>query len=139
VTIGAVLIVHGSYGGHLLEAARAIAGPLPAEVLEVMPGTDRDELRRRMEDAIRRQEQGAGVVILVDICGSTPCFVGLTIQASNPGAAVVTGLSLSMLLKLATTHPSLSLTELAAELSRSAQRSVQLGSDLLHKGAPGGC
>jgi mannose/fructose-specific phosphotransferase system component IIA len=60
-------------------------------------------------------------------------------MAARPGTAMATGLSLAMLMKLATTDPGLSPPELAAALHQSAQHSVQLGADLLRKGAACGC
>ena len=139
VRTGLVLVVHGSYARQLLEAARTVVGPVAAGVVEVQAGASRADTKQRVAEAASEEERGAGVVLLVDVCGSTPANICLELMALRPGIAVVTGLSLAMLMKAATADEKLSAAELAAELHRSAQRSVQLGSELLHKGASGGC
>jgi len=139
VRSGVVIVVHGAYGRQLLEAAAGLVGPLSVEVVEVMPGVTREEITRQVAEAAARQDRGAGVVLLVDICGSTPANVCLEHMAAHESTAVATGLSLAMLLKLATADPKLSPAELADALHRSTQHSVQLGADLLHKGAACGC
>jgi mannose PTS system EIIA component len=139
VRSGVVIVAHGTYGRQLLEAAVTLVGPIGAEVVEVQPGEPRDATKQRVDDAAARQDHGAGVLLLVDICGSTPCNVSLEQMAAREGSAMATGLSLAMLMKLATSDPELTPAELADALHRSAQHSVQLGSDLLHKGAACGC
>jgi mannose PTS system EIIA component len=139
VRSGVVIVAHGSYAQRLLEAASGLVGPVAAEVVEVLPGESREAIQQRVAEAAARQDQGAGVLLLVDVCGSTPCNVSLEQMAAREGSAMTTGLSLAMLMKLATSDPGMSPAELADALHRSGQHSVQLGSDLLHKGVACGC
>jgi mannose/fructose-specific phosphotransferase system component IIA len=134
-----VLVGHGSYARRLLEAARTVVGALDAAVVDIEAGLARQQIRELLIAAMAEREAEGGVLLLVDLCGSTPCNVGLELLGDSPRAELLTGLSLAMLVKLATADPRLDARGLAAELKRSAQRSVQLGSDLLCKGAPSGC
>ncbi len=130
-----VLVVHGGYGAPLREAARQLLGTLELSLIEVSPGMRPAEIRER----IQREMAGPGaqeeILFLTDLCGSTPANICLQLLSERPGSELLTGVSLPMLMKLSTCDRSLSASDLAQELRRTAQRSVQLGSELLHKGA----
>lgn len=135
---GVVLVVHGEYGRPLQRAAEQLVGPLPVAVMEVPLGVDRDRIREGIERLVGEQEQGQGVLLLVDVCGSTPANLCLQVSARRAGCETLTGLNLAMLMKLSTCDRTRPAAVLAEELRRSAQRSIQSGADLLHKGEPGG-
>ena len=132
---GIIVVVHGEYGGPLLRAAEAIVGqPLGVALVEAPPSAEVDVLRRRIADALREQDTGQGALALVDLCGSTPANLCLHAVESHPGSETLTGLSLPMLVKLATCDRRQPAMDLAEKLRDSAHRSVQIGSDLLRKG-----
>lgn len=132
---GIVIVVHGEYGEPLLLAAEAIVGgPLGVALVEAPPAADLEVLRRRIAAALHEQDTGQGALMLVDVCGSTPANLCQQAVETHPGSEILTGLSLPMLVKLATCDRRQPAVELAARLRESSQHSVQLGSDLLRKG-----
>ena len=61
-----------------------------------------DEVIRRVEQACDRRRRGAGVVILVDIHGSSPFQACLAMLDGTRAVEIVCGVNLPMLMKLAT-------------------------------------
>ena len=69
-------------------------------VLAVDAGDGYDEqFERRLRDAMEVVDEGRGVVVLVDLFGSSPCACCVR-QVKNRAARIVSGLNLAMLLKL---------------------------------------
>lgn len=128
--VGVVLVGHGSTATQLLEAAQAIVGGEAfAGVTAVDAGAGQTpELARRLCDEITAADHGAGVLLVVDLLGSSPCTCGLR-EAIGHSVAVVSGLNLAMLLKLATLdRQAMSPSELASACAASAQRAVTVRS-----------
>ena len=84
-------------------------------------------------------DDGAGVLLLVDVYGSTPFNVAMTMADGTHSAEVVSGVNLPMLLKVATLDRcTLSPAALAAELQECGRRSIRIGSDRTGKFTIGG-
>src|SRR5215475_7074439 len=111
---GALVVTHGDVARELVNAAYRIIGE-NQNLQAVCIGWDEDvaTARRKIEEAIARVDRGSGVLILTDMFGGTASNLSLTLLV--PGRVeVVTGVNLSMLLKLGNIGcSSLSLTELA--------------------------
>ena len=124
---GVVLIGHGNTASALLEAARAI---IPGDGLADMIALDAGigqtpELRAVVCDAIARVDEGRGILLLADLMGSSPCMCGIK-ESVGHGIAVVAGLNLAMLTKLAVIDRQKSPRELAEACADSAMRSIKL-------------
>ena len=101
--VGVVLVGHGHTASQLLEAAR---GVLPPGSLDGVSAVDAGvgqtpQLERLICDVLDTADQGKGVLLLVDLLGSSPCSCGMRNAAEDGHRfAVVSGLNLAMLLKL---------------------------------------
>ena len=98
--VGILLITHAPLGKAFIEAATHVfrAAPEHLESLDVLADQDPDEVRQLARDAIARIDDGAGVLVLTDIIGATPC--NCTLQLCVPGKVeVVAGVSMPMLLR----------------------------------------
>lgn len=129
-----LVVVHGDYGAPLVAAAEALVGPLDVKVIQVCPGTGREALQQRIEHTVRGQAPDGETLLLVDLCGSTPANICLSLVAKSESYEMVTGLNLSMLVKLSTCDRRSGARDLARELQGSSQRSTVLGSSLQHDG-----
>ena len=134
IVTGVLLIVHEHYGAPLLDAARALVGPIDVTLVEAPLDASPEAIRAQVQAAAVSANRGQGVLLLTDICGSTPANCCLRVVAEHPGSEMVAGLNLPMLIKLSTCDLRRPPTELAEELRRTAQRSIQKGADLLDKG-----
>jgi mannose PTS system EIIA component len=130
--VGLVVVTHGSAADALLQAVAGILGPLPAaEPVSISMQLTFDETLERVGRACDKVDAGAGVVILVDLQGSSPYQACMAMLDGSRSAEVVCGVNLPMLLKLATidrcepTPP-----ELAQQLREVGRRSIRLGSEL---------
>lgn len=138
---GIVIIGHGNTATALLEAARAIVcshgcdqhdqhdadrGDGLAEVIALDAGVGQTpEFSAELCATIERIDEGRGVLLLADLMGSSPCMCGIN-QSTGHGIAVVSGLNLAMLTKLAMADHRSSPRELAEACADSAQRSVRV-------------
>jgi PTS system mannose-specific IIA component len=121
---GIVLIGHGNTASTLLEAARSIVPDCLDGVIAIDAGMGQTpELTARVCAAVEKIDQGRGILMLADLMGSSPCMCGVR-QSSGHGFALVTGLNLAMLTKLACADRHGELTELAEACADSARRSV---------------
>lgn len=130
--VGLVVVTHGGAADCLLQAVAGILGPLPAAVpVSVSMDETFDETLARVERACDEVDTGAGVVLLVDLQGSSPYQACMAMMDGSRPVEVVCGVNLAMLLKVATIdrcepRP----PELAELLREVGRRSIRLGSEL---------
>lgn len=114
--VGILLITHAPLGKAFLEAATHVfrSPPERVESLDVIADQDPEEVRQLAREAIVRIDEGAGVLVLTDVLGATPC--NCTLQLCVPGhVEVIAGVSLPMLLRaISYRHNTL---EVAAEMA----------------------
>ncbi len=124
--VGAVIVGHGSTATELLAAAQGIVG---ADALEDVIAVDAGEgqtpeLSETLCRVLAEADHGRGVLLIVDLLGASPCACGLR-EGPDEGLALLSGLNLAMLLKLASLdRESMDPTELASACASSGQRSV---------------
>lgn len=133
--IGVVVVTHGGAGRCLLEAATTIVGRLESTMaVGVVMEEPFDEVIHRIGQACTDVDHGGGVVILVDIHGSSPFQACLAMLDGTRAVEIVCGVNLPMLLKLATVdRRELRPYELAELLRDVGRRSIRLGSELTGK------
>lgn len=100
--VGVVLVGHGRTASELLEAAAGIVGP---DALEGVRAVDAGKGQTpKLDDdlcgVLEAADEGAGVLLLVDLWGASPCSCAQK-QAVGRRVAILSGLNLAMLLKLA--------------------------------------
>ena len=98
--IGILLITHAPLGKAFIDAVTHVfrSPPERVEALDVIADQDPDQVRQLAREAITRIDDGAGVLVLTDIMGATPC--NCTLPLCVPGRVeVIAGVSLPMLLR----------------------------------------
>jgi PTS system mannose-specific IIA component len=116
--VGVVLFGQGASARALLEVGEKLVGPLPA-VRAVAAGD-----RAALEAAAAELDQGEGILLVVDLLGSSEARQALELARQRQGA-VVGGLSLAMLLKLATA-PRESAHELGLALAATGRKAIEV-------------
>ena len=120
-----ILVTHGRTGGDLLDTAERILGPLPRiGVLTVETTQGPAEMEPRLRLLCESLGGDEGVLFLVDLDGSTPS--NLCNRYGQGKSAVVSGLNLPMLFKLATIDRTLSPRALAVEVARTGEKSIHV-------------
>jgi PTS system mannose-specific IIA component len=124
----------------MLEAARRVVGMLPGVAIAcASAGDDSATITQRVAHACSEVDDGAGVLLMVDIYGSTPYHVAMSMLDGTGAGEVLCGVNLPMLLKLATLDRArLTPAEMAQELCEAGRRSIRIGSELTGKVVVGG-
>jgi PTS system mannose-specific IIA component len=129
MSVGVLLLTHAGLGGALVGAARGVVGALPLriEVVEFANGDDVAAYGHRAARAMRGLDDGDGVLLLVDLYGSSPSNVAADIGRQGTATRRVSGLNLPMLLRVLN-YPEQTLDELAATAAAGARSGVVLDS-----------
>jgi len=133
--VGVVVVSHEQIAFAMLEAARRVVGMLPGVAIACASAADDSAVTtQRVAQACSQVDDGAGVLLMVDIYGSTPYHVAMSMLDGTAAGEVVCGVNLPMLLKLATLDRArLSPAEMAQELCEVGRRSIRIGSELTGK------
>lgn len=119
-----IVVTHGNCGAEMIRAAREKVGTLDGvTAVGVSEGDSPEAVRRRIEAAVEALHADE-VVYLVDLGGSTP--FNLCCRRCGGRSAVVSGVNLAMLFKLATADRALPAMQLAAELAQSGAKSISV-------------
>jgi PTS system mannose-specific IIA component len=131
--VGVVLVTHPHLGEEFIRSAEMICGKLP-RVLTVSIDTRKEveELRRGIADALKKVDEGDGVLILTDMFGGTPANMSLAFLQENR-VEVLTGLNLPMLIKISNCREGRPLKELARMVKEAGQKNINLASEILQK------
>ena len=128
--IGIVVVTHGQLATELLNAAETIVGELPRfAAVSIGWHEDTGDARTEIESAVRRVQQGHGVLILTDMFGGTPSNLAMTFL--GPDVEVITGVNLPMLIKLAGQAEQSNLLAAARDMREHGRNAIWVASDLL--------
>ena len=130
--IGLVLVTHGRLAAEFRAALEHVVGP-QNQIESVMIGPDDDVEQRRKDiiDAVKRVDDGSGVVILTDMFGGTPSNLAISVM-SRPNVEVLAGINLPMLVKLAKVRSESSLPEAVAAAQESGRKYITIASRVLN-------
>jgi PTS system mannose-specific IIA component len=131
--VGVVLVTHPQLGEEFIRSAEMICGKMP-RVLTVSIDTRKEveELRRGIAEAIKKVDEGDGVLILTDMFGGTPSNMSLAFLQEDR-VEVLTGLNLPMMIKLSNCREERRLKELARMVKEAGQKNINLASEILQK------
>ena len=128
--VGVILVTHGQFGKHLLEAAQTILGPQEqCAHIAVEGAVDMATLLNDLKSTVKRMEKGDGVIILTDMFGGTPSNISLSLL--QPGKVdVLTGVNLPMLLRILGMRDQ-ELSQLAQNAKNAAIQGIVLAGEVL--------
>jgi PTS system mannose-specific IIA component len=122
--IGIVVVTHGKLGEGFLDAMYLIAGPQKGiEKVALMEEDSIELLRDRMLEAVKKVDDGSGVLVFVDMFGASPSNAAAYLV--NENVEVVTGVNLPMLLEIINLRDSMSLNELALTAMNAGNESIK--------------
>ncbi|MBN1546757.1 MAG: PTS sugar transporter subunit IIA [Syntrophaceae bacterium] len=131
--IGVLITTHGNLGNELIQAAETIKGPLK-NVLHVPVDQTKsvEQINKEMSAAIKKLDQGQGVLIMTDLFGGTPSNISLSFLKEGK-IEVVTGVNLPMMLKLSDIKEDMNLRDFASFISEYGKKNIYLASEILNK------
>ena len=98
--VGILLVTHSDIGKQLLLTATSVFGknPFQVELLSVDNYDQPNDVKELAEKYVKFLDNGAGVLVLTDIIGTTPSSIASSINHDK--IKVVAGLNLSMILNV---------------------------------------
>jgi PTS system mannose-specific IIA component len=128
--IGVVLCCHGEMAAGLKSAAEMIVGPQGGlAAVGVRPSDGRGEVEEALARAALSVDAGAGVLVLTDLAGGTPCVEAA--RRRGPATELVAGVNLPALIKvLIDRGAARDVHELAGAAVEYGRRHVASGSEL---------
>jgi PTS system mannose-specific IIA component len=131
--IGVLITTHGNLGCEFLKVAEMIRGPLK-DVMHISVDQTKgvEDLKKDINAAIKKLDQGQGVLILTDLFGGTPSNLSLSLLKEGK-VEVVTGVNLPMLLKLSDTREKMNLQDFANYIKEYGRKNIYLASEILNK------
>ncbi len=132
--VGVVIVTHGNLGKELINATEMVVGEelKRFQSVSIDPKEDSEEIRNKIIEAIRKVDEGDGVLIMTDMYGGTPSNISLSFLQEKK-IEVITGVNLPMLLKLATYKDDKNIEELAVFITNYGQKNINLASEVLKK------
>ncbi len=130
---GILIVAHCNLAQELMNAAEMIVGKMEnVEALSIDMNEEVAKIRKGIQAALKRVDDGAGVLILTDMFGGTPSNISLSFLKDNK-VEVVTGANLPMLIKIGTMNNKLSLKELASMISDYGRKNINLATEILNR------
>jgi PTS system mannose-specific IIA component len=129
--IGGVIVSHGQVATELLAAAEAVVGDI-SHIAAVSIGwhDDVEMARDEIERAIAKVAGPNGVLVMTDMFGGSPTNIAATFL--KPGdIEIVTGVNLSMVIKMATINREVTLEELAKDVEEEGKKAICRAGELL--------
>ncbi len=132
--IGVVIATHGEFGNALLSTLKMIMGEVEGLVsVTLLPEDSLESFKGKVEKAVEGLKTGEqGTLILVDMLGGTPFNVAIQLAAQGK-VQVVAGVSLPMLIKVASHRDETDLTLLTQEVQKATQESIVTSIELFKK------
>ena len=131
--IGVLITTHGNLGNELIKAAELIRGSIKGIIHVSIDQTKGvEELKKEISTAIKKLDQGQGVLILTDLFGGTPSNLSLSFLKGGR-VEVITGVNLPMLLKLPDIREGMSLKDFAQQVKDYGIKNISLASEILSK------
>jgi mannose PTS system EIIA component len=123
--IGVIVATHGEFGNGLLATLQMIMGTTEGILSVPLAAEDSMEtFQTKLEAALQKVDpKGEGTLVLVDMLGGTPFNVSLQMTQKRK-IHVVTGVSLPMLIKVASHRDETDLKAFALEVQKASRESV---------------
>lgn len=138
--IGLILICHGDLGESLVRTAESIVGPIEGTRIVSNRGKSPDVVERELNEAMASFEDPAGVLIMVDLFGSSCWRCGVTNavesnRRDDVAVAIVSGVNLGTVLSFNQKRDTMPFRELAEAMATDAKRGIN-GPKFFPNGTP---
>lgn len=130
--IGLVLVTHGGLATEFRSALEHVVGAQSQiETISIGPDDDVECRRRDIVDAIRKVDDGAGVILLTDMFGGTPSNLAISVMEAGK-VEVIAGTNLPMLIKLASIRGDRGLSDTVAAARDAGRKYINVASQVLN-------
>ncbi|MFZ3072524.1 MAG: PTS sugar transporter subunit IIA [Thermodesulfobacteriota bacterium] len=129
--INAIVITHGELAAQIVKAAKAIVGSAGDVIaLGIDESEGADEIRERLNSALKVLKPSGGVIIFTDMFGGTPTNISLPF-IEDGAVEIITGVNLPLVIKFLNNRGDYNLKDLATLLLDYGQKSIVRAAALL--------
>ena len=133
--IGLVLVTHGRLAAEFITAMEHVVGPQEAiEAVCIDADDDMEARRKDIAEAIRKVDQGKGVIILTDLFGGTPSNLAISLMKTD-NIEVIAGVNLPMLIRLEGARKAMSVRAAVAAAREAGRKYISVASEILGEAA----
>lgn len=130
--IGLVIVTHGGLAKEFRSALEHVHGPQEQlGAISIGPDDDMDSRRDEILSAIKKVDNGDGVILLTDMFGGTPSNLAISVM-EDAKVEVIAGVNLPMLIKLASVRGERTLDEAISEAQEAGRKYISVASKILN-------
>ena len=124
--VGLIVAGHVCYALGMRSAVEAVVGRLRSvRYIDFTSSLSAQELQDKMSDAIAAVDKGAGVLVLTDLPGGTPCNKAVAAMMQTTELKVISGANVSMIVTACNERKNQSLNQLTELVIRSGQAAIK--------------
>lgn len=133
--IGLVLVTHGRLAEEFVVAMEHVVGT-QERIAPICIGPEDDMEGRRADiaEAIRRVDEGQGVIVLSDLFGGTPSNLAISLMEAGR-IEVIAGINLPMLIRLGSARKMMKVTDAVAAARDAGRKYITIASEVLGEAA----
>jgi len=130
--IGILVVTHGNLADEIVATCFKIIGERPhVSSISIQWDDEPEAATRRIEKALKKVNQGNGVLVLTDMFGGTPTNIMISLSKRFQ-MEIVTGVNLPMLIKAVTSMGQVTdLSDYANRIKSQGQKNIYKVSDIL--------
>ena len=129
--IGIVLVTHGQLAEEFLSAMVHIVGEQKhIAAICIQPEDDMEKRRHDILKAVKKVEDGDGVILLTDMFGGTPSNLAISVMSEGE-VEVIAGVNLPMLIQLARSRQTQTLESAVNDAQDAGKKYISVASNLL--------
>ena len=129
--IGIVLVTHGQLAEEFLSAMVHIVGEQNGiAAICIQPEDNMEKRRDDILKAVKKVEDGDGVILLTDMFGGTPSNLAISVMGEGE-VEVIAGVNLPMLIQLARSRQTQTLESAVNDAQDAGRKYISVASNLL--------
>lgn len=133
--IGLVLVTHGNLAREFVVAMEHVVGAQElVEAVCIGPDDDMEERRAEIDEAVKKVDNGKGVIVLTDLFGGTPSNLSISLMRPEK-VEVIAGMNLPMLIRLSSARQSMTVTDAVAAARDAGKKYISVASEILGQAA----
>jgi mannose PTS system EIIA component len=130
--IGLIIVTHGNLAKEFVAALEHVVGPQQwTATVSIGPHDDMEERREAILAAVKKVENGDGVIILTDMFGGTPSNLAISVMEAG-SVEVIAGVNLPMLVKLARVREEVTLADALKQGQEAGRKYIHVASLVLN-------
>ncbi len=128
---GIVIVAHGKLADEFISVTEHVVGHQEQiAAVGIAPNDDSNDARERILNAIKKVNNGGGIVILTDMFGGTPSNLAISVMDTD-NIEVIAGVNLPMMIKLTSARGKVSMKEAVEQAQEAARKYINVAGNML--------